>query len=83
MSFEEKERARCLQVCRDYARACYCEAEKRAQVGLHDDAKEFTERGKAVENLVAEIENVVAEIEAERVEVARPISTGHHRKVTK
>ena len=54
---ELRERERCIRVCVDFARACYVEAEKRAQQGLHDDSKEFTERAKAAEQIAHDIES--------------------------
>ena len=51
-----RERERCVRVCVDFAKACYVEAEKRAQQGLHDDAKEFTERGHAATAIANDLE---------------------------
>ena len=51
-----RERARCIRVCVDFAKACYIESEKRAQQGLHDDAKEFTERGHAATAIANDLE---------------------------
>ena len=53
---ELRERQRCLRVCKAFARACYVEAEKRAQQGLHDDAKEFSERGHAATAIANDLE---------------------------
>ena len=53
---EARERARCIRVCVDFAKACYIESEKRAQQGLHDDAKEFTERGHAATAIANDLE---------------------------
>lgn len=54
-SLQEKERARCLQVCRDYAVVCYAQAEKQTQLGRYGEAKEFTEQAKAAEHIAVEI----------------------------
>ena len=52
----DKERARCLEVCKRFALSCRVSEERAAQEGKHDDAKEFQTKAIAAEAIAEDIE---------------------------